>query len=657
VNDDARTVIELLVLLPGLLIVAVVAIRLLGVRRSWSANLISVGIAAILGVLGGWILAGRDIEQQGFVRDSLALTFLLTMVAAVGADLLARPGSLSHGDAAGLFVVPRPGHYVQERVDTFRRTREIVQIARANGFGHLLGRGKEPTDENASPTREPTAVRARSALEQMGGMFVKLGQVASTRSDLLPPDVIAEFAQLQDNVAVEPRPAMQALIEEELGRPAEAVFAEFDWTPVAAASIGQVYFATLATGEPVVIKAQRPGVAAKVERDLGILLRLTERVQESTPQGRQYRVHDLAQEFADGLRAELDFQVEGRSTTEIGKNMVDEVGIRAPHIYDEYSTKRLLVQERLDGVSIRESEVITELGFDTVDLADRLLRAALRQMLTDGLFHADLHPGNVFVLRDGDLGMIDFGATGRLDPLTQASLRQILLAVNVRDAGMLRQAVSEVCTIGQEVDLDALERALSRFMSIHISAGSSVDAAALHDLLGLLGRFGIRVPADLTTFSRALVILEGTLATLSPGFSLPDHAQQVASEWVSDRFNTESLGDLARNEVLGLVPILRQLPRHADRIATQVERGDLLVRVSMFSTPEDRNFVTKMVNRVMLGFLGAALGAISVVLISLSKPTLVTSQEFFEVFGYVGLLGSIVLILRVVASVVREGLS
>jgi ubiquinone biosynthesis protein len=491
----------------------------------------------------------------------------------------------------------------------------------------------------------------------MGGMFVKLGQVASTRTDLLPPDVTTELAKLQDKVAAEPREAMQSLIEEELGCPVDVVFAQFDWTPVAAASIGQVYFATLRTGEAVVVKAQRPAVAETVERDLAILLRLCERLQESTPQGRQYRVHDLAQEFATGLRAELDFNVEGRSTTEIGRNMAGETGIRAPHIYDEYSTTRLLVQERFDGVSVRETAAIAELGFDSVDLADRLLRAALRQILTDGFFHADLHPGNVFVLRNGDLGMIDFGATGRLDPLTQASLRQMLLAVNLRDASMLRQAVDEVCTIGPEVDLDALERALSRFMSIHISPGSSVDAAALHDLLALLGRFGIEVPADLTTFSRALVILEGTLGTLSPGFSLPDHAQQVASEWAADRFSTEALDELARNEVLGLLPVLRQLPRHADRIATQIERGELLGRVSLFSTADDRNFLTKMVNRVMLGFLGAALGGISVVLLSLSKETLVTSQEFFEVFGYVGLLGSAVLILRVVASVVREGLS
>ena len=208
-----------------------------------------------------------------------------------------------------------------------------------------------------------------------------------------------------------------------------------------------------------------------------------------------------------------------------------------------------------------------------------------------------------------------------------------------------------------EIDLDALERALSRFMAIHIRPGTAIDAPALYDLLGLLTRFGIRVPADLSTFSRALVVLDGTLTTLSPGFSLADHARAVAAEWASERLQVQSLDELAKAEVIGLLPILRQLPRHADRIATQVERGELLARVSLFSTSEDRNFISRMVNRVMLGLLGAALGGISVVLISLPNQTLIASQEFFQVFGYIGLLGSAVLILRVVATVVREGLN
>ena len=278
-------------------------------------------------------------------------------------------------------------------------------------------------------------------------------------------------------------------------------------------------------------------------------------------------------------------------------------------------------------------------------------------MLTDGFFHADLHPGNVFVLRTGEIGLIDFGATGRLDPLAQSSIRQMLLAVNFRDASMLRQAVSEICEISSEVDVDALERALGRFMAVHIAPGKAVDAEALYDLLGLLVQFGIRVPADLSTFSRALVILDGTLSTLSPGFSLAEHAKNVATEWAAERFDIASLDELAKTEIVSLLPILRQLPRHADRIATQVERGELRGRVSLFSTEEDRDFVAKMINRVMLGVLGAALGGISVVLITLSDETTVASREFFQLFGYVGLLGSVVLMLRVVGAVIREGLS
>jgi len=642
---------SLIVLVPGLVVVSWVGTRLMGVRRSWTANVTAAVCGWVLGLLGGWILAGRELSAANFVRDSLALAFLFTMVAAIGVDMLARPGSLATGDDSGLFEVPRPLQQVRSRIDTFRRTRELAGIARANGFGHLLGRRKRQADVE----RDPTEVRARRALEQMGGMFVKLGQVASTRSDLVPPEMIAEFAKLQDNASPEGIDAMRETIQLQLGGPVETVFAEFDWQPVAAASIGQVYFATLRTGEKVVVKVQRPGVATAVDRDLGIMLRITERLQSGTPQGRQYRIHDLASEFADGLRQELDFRTEGRNTSEVAANMAGQEGIRVPHIYDEYSTSRLLVQERFDGVSVRDADAILAMGLDREVLADRLLRAAFRQMLTDGLFHADLHPGNVFVLTDGDIGLIDFGATGRIDPMTQGSLRQMMLGVSLRDAGLVRQAVSEVCTIGPDVDLDALERGLSRFMATHVRPGAAVDVGALHGLVDLLTRFGIMVPSDLTTFSRALVILEGTLGTMCPGFSLPDHATQVASEFAAEQFRADNVGELAKHELVTLLPVLRQLPRHADRIATQVEKGELLARVSLFSTAEDTGFISRMVNRVMLGFLGAALGVISVVLLSLARDTTIAPPAFFELFGFVGLLGSVVLIFRVVAAIIRDG--
>lgn len=656
-SEGLTVIVELIILVPGLIVVTWAATRLLGVRRSWVANLTSVGLGSVCGAVIALVLMEGDITRNGFIRDTLAIAFVMTMVIAVGTDMLAKPGSLAKGEQAGLFVVPRPISHARSVLDDFRRTREIIHIVNRNGFGPTLGiRGRR--EKRAAIAGAPVEVRLRTTLEECGGMFVKLGQMASTRSDLFPPEVIDVLSHLQSQVAPEPPAVMQDLLEAELGSPMEQVFAEFDWDPIAAASIGQVYRATLRSGEKVIVKAQRPDVAEVVRRDSKVLLRLASSVEAKTPFGAEYRVNELAEEFTKGLAEELDFRIEARNTEAIRENMADQPKIRVAHVYDEYSTPRVMVQERLEGVEVTQPEVLVERGYDTVELADTLLRAALTQMMTDGYFHADLHPGNVMVLDGGIIGMIDFGATGRLDPLMMSSLRQMLVATSLRDAALLRQAVSEVAEIGADVDADALERALARFMSVHVAPGASIGAAAVHDLMQMLTQFGIRVPAELTTFSRALVILEGTLGTMSPGYKFSEHAQDMAEEWAAEKFAPGSLDEVVKTELITLLPTLRQLPRHADRIADMAERGTLTTRVSLFATETDTNFMTKMVNRFTLALVGAVLGVISAMLLGTTQgPMLADGTQLLHIFGAIGLASGVVLMLRVVAAIVRDGLN
>ncbi len=652
-------IIRILVLVPGLLLVTFVATRLLGVRRSWLAT----GTSVLIGIgLGGGIalaVVGGDVDADGFVRSTLALSFICTMLAAVGADLLARPGTLAKGAKAGLFVVPRPIRDARERIDEVRRSREILAIISANGFAPAIGlRSRRRKRETIAGM--PTDVRLRRTLEECGGMFVKLGQVASTRSDVLPPNVIETLSRLQSQVSPEPPDAMRALIEEELGRSVDDVFASFEWEPLAAASIGQVYTATLHTGEQVIVKAQRPRVADLVARDTKVLLRLAQTAENNTPVGAEYRVYELASEFTRSLDEELDFRIEARNTAVIAANMADQRLIRVPRIYDDFSTARLLVQERLVGVGIEQFDEIDAAGIDRAELADALLRAVLTQMMTDGFFHADLHPGNLMVLEDGSLGMIDFGATGRLDPLMQSSLQQMMMAVSVGDAAMLRQAVSEITVIDIDVDPDALERALSRFMAAHISSGGGVGAAAIADLMQLLTTFGIQVPAELTTFSRALLILEGTLTSLAPGYRLSEHVQGIGAEWVTAKVDEAggTMEDIARDELIKQLPTLRQLPRRADRIGELLERGNLSTRVSLFSNQTDVDVVTKLVNRIVLGFVSTMLGLMSVIMLGTDQgPTLAEGVELIQVIGSICLVASGILMLRLVASIVRDGLN
>lgn len=656
-GDVLRVVLLTLAAAPLLALGAWVGLRLLGVRRGWVANLVSAG----LGLLVGWGvalgLAGGDVDDVDLFRDLVLTAMLATMVVAVVSDLLARPGSLARGEEAGLVTVSHPLADVRRRVDGVRRTREILRVAGENGFGPVLGASARRAKRQVVD-RDPGPVRLRHALEQCGGMFVKLGQVASTRSDLLPPEVIAELAKLQDDVAVAPPDEMRRVIEDDIGGSVEQHFAEIDWEPKAAASIGQVYFATLRTGERVVLKVQRPEVGDLVARDTRILLTMAERVQRTTPAGARYHVADLAREFTDDLAAELDFRHEANETVTMGEALLPDDHVRAPHVYEQFTTRRLLVLERFDGVSVRELDDLAARGLDAADLADRLLKVALRQMLVEGHFHADLHPGNLFLLPDGDLGMIDFGSTGRLDPLTLASIRQMMVAVVARDAGMLRQAVAEVCDIAEGVDDGALERALSRFMALHLAPGASIDGRVLADMLQMLTTFGIRVPGELQTFARALVVLEGTLQTICPGYQLSDRAQAFAGDLLTA--TAPDLDDpeaLLQQELIALLPTLRQLPRHAERLAVMAEKGTLSLRITRFADQHDVDVVTRLVNRAVLavGSLAAALSGAVLVLADSGPP--VGDATLSQVAGGVLVLVASVLGLRVLAAIARDGMS
>jgi ubiquinone biosynthesis protein len=640
--------------LPLILLIAWVAGRLLGARRSLAATLVAGLSGWIAGTGVSLLIADGDPGAPGFERNVLVFAAVFSMSAIAWMELLAKPGSLARAQSQ-LVRVPHPLRSLRRAGQRVGRYAQITRIAAKHGFGPLLGIARGEGEEDGPP---PTAARLRMALEECGGMFVKLGQVMSTRPDLLPPQVIAELSKLQDRVARADPDEVRQVVEAELGAPVGEVFAEFDWQPVAAASIAQAYRATLAGGEAVIVKVQRPGIAESVERDILVLEELARTVEARTPWGAEYQVVSLVGEFVARLRDELDFRLEARSATAIAANLAAMPEVHIPVVRTELTTPRVLVMEWLDGVSVRETGRLDEVGADRAKLADVLLRCCLQQMLVDGLFHADPHPGNLMVLRDGRVGLIDFGAVGQLDAREMASVRDMLVAVGRGDAAQLRDGVLEVATLRRHFDDAQLERALARFMARHLGRGAAPSAAMLNDMLQLLFGFGISLPPEFSTYFRALATLEGSLTTLSPGYLVIQAAQEIAAEWATERLRPASLQELARNEVLGLVPLLRRAPRHLDRIATLVERGDIQARVSLFTDDDDVRVLTRLINRVVLAVVGCVVGVLSVILLGTQGgPAFTGDTSLFQFFGYFGLFCASVLILRVLVAIMRDGLN
>lgn len=620
--------------------------RLLGVRRGWVKVVVSgvVGWGAALVVaaaMSDWVW-----RSDGLLATTIVLGIPLTMVVMLGLDLLARPGTLARGDRAGLVSAPRPVAQLRARIEPFTRYRELVEILRRHQLVGKVRGEAEPEDGELAPP----AVRLREALEEAGGVYVKLGQIAATRIDLLPPSVCEELGRLQSRSTPVPRDDVRAVLEAEYGRPVEEVFASFDWEPLAAASIGQTHTAELLTGESVVVKVQRPGIAATIERDLAALNQLARLAERRTVVGRDLRVSRLAEEFGRSLRSELDFRSEAASTRAMHELVGDGGLVRVPRVYPQLCTRRAMVQERLLGTPL--SELPDDAPIDRPALAREFLSVNIGHILDDGMFHADPHPGNLMVLDDGGLGMIDFGATGRLDSIQEQAVVDMLIALVKRDASMLRDGVERVADVGAHVSRDRLDRALARLLAENVGAGGTVDVRALADLVPLLGEFDITLPGDLVVLMRALVTLDGTLGVLSPGFSVVAAGKELAQEAAQEQAGDPD--ELLRQALIDELPVLRRLPADVGRTLALASRGALQIR-TVSAEDEDR-FARTLWNRALLAAVGGVIALVSVLMLGLEVgPTVGGDTRLVVLLGAGGVFFGAVLLMRVVAAVVRDG--
>jgi len=630
-------VIEVIVLV---LLFAAAVSRLLGVRLRLTRALLAGLLGVAAGILFAYLIYRRHPGQVTplVVGAGMVAAVVATMLGVVLAELLVRPGR--QDTVSGL---PHPWRAMRQMARTARRYAQLARIATRY---RLVSSGR------ADPGQ--LGRRLRLALEEAGPIFVKLGQVLSTRTDLLPAAMTTELAGLQDRVPPAPWPRIQALLEEELGGDLSQVFSRVDPHPVASASLAQAHAAWRTDGAPVILKVQRPGIDELVSRDLDMIRRNTRRLESQAEWARAYHVADLGSGFADALAEELDFRVEARNIAEVAAETPAGATVLIPAVHTGISTRRLLVENRFDGVSIRDAgPLMDKLGADREALARELLRTLLDQILIHGTFHADPHPGNVMFLSSGQLALIDFGSVGRLDIRQQAGLQRLLAAVGRRDPAELYEAVADLA-ISRPADEEALEQTLAAFMTAHLGAGMTPDAAFMRDLMNVVGRAGIAFPAAIGGVFRALITLDGTLRTLAPGFDIATESEAIARQFAVGQMAPQSLRDAATAELLTLLPMLRKLPRRADKISAALAQGRFTANLRLFSDARDVSVVTSLVNRAVLGLTGSALGLMSVILLlAHGSPSIGAGITVLQLFGYIGLFLSITVMLRVIVGILR----
>ncbi|HZP28781.1 MAG TPA: AarF/ABC1/UbiB kinase family protein [Acidimicrobiia bacterium] len=409
----------------------------------------------------------------------------------------------------------------RQRVLAVARVLGVRGLALARSWSRLLVAGRPDASARAA-ARRVAAVELRLTLEQLGVAATKVGQILSTRPDVLAPDFVEELGRLQDAAAPEPADVVEGVIESELGRPSTELFAAFDPVPLAAASIGQAHAATLPDGREVVVKVRRPGALEQVADDLGILERSVAVLTRWSRRARRIHLEDLVADFAETLRAELDYELEAANAERFATEFAGRPEVHIPAVHRAETTTRVITIERIRGIKLDDVEALDAAGIDRGALAATAADVVLTMVFEHNFFHADPHPGNFFVEADGRLGIIDFGMVGTVDASTSAGLLALLAALLGRDPDALGEAVSALGIGGPGIDRDGLLRDLGALLATHLDRpiGELAVGPLLNDVFGVFRRHRLRFPHRLALLAKTMAMCEGVAVQLDPTFRM-----------------------------------------------------------------------------------------------------------------------------------------
>lgn len=495
------------------------------------------------------------------------------------------------------------------------RVRHIAEVLIRNGLGfvaEIIGvtrllppwKARQP-DAQAASLALPQ--RLRHTLEELGPTYIKLGQILSTRPDILPPEYIIELSRLLDAappVAVE---QIVATIEAELGEPLHSVFASFDPEPIASASIGQVHRATLHDGSEVVVKVQRPNIERIIQADLNLLATQARFVEGRSAKLRDYGLHEIVDEFAQALRDELDYTIEGRNADTLRRLIVDGQVV-IPQVYWDLTSKRVITLQDLKGISLNDAEQLRASGYDMAALARRVARVYSQQIFVHGVFHADPHPANILAC-DDKLGLVDFGVVGYLTPHMKEDLGDLLFALVQQNADDMVHVIIRMGAAELSSDRGALRRDVRRLIVRYYSA--SLESLSIPDFLGDLMsvsfRHHVRLPPDLALLARTCVVLEGVALSLDPAFRLPEVLEPFMVRLIKERISLKRTVIDGIKTLHEIEDLLAVLPRRVDLITDQLERGELTLGIRVRQLSQALGELDSIGNRLAFSVVVAAI--------------------------------------------------
>ena len=580
--------------------------RTLGTRVGWPRTLAVAVIALSVGVpLSGYVatLAGiANQDDQLLVSVGTALIFFGVVALWVFAACLAALVFLEVVIPTG--SLPGPSEALRRSRKSWRRTKRYVQIMsifmRAGGGSAL----------RAGPSAPQFGDALVDIVSRCGVTFVKLGQILGTRDDLIPPELARALSSLQSSARPADPDGIAELLASELGDTPEAVFSWFDMEPFAAASVAQVHSARTSEGTEVVVKVQRPEAGTQVSVDCDIFLRVSSLAETRFPWAHDIGVHRLAGGLVTSLLEELDYRTEAANTGAIASTMSNRPDIVVPHIYPNLSSGRVLVMERLRGAPLSDGEAaLTDVDVDArSSIATELLASLLDGIFVHGVFHADLHPGNILILDDGRIGLLDFGAVGVLDGETRILFAVLLNAALAGDPVATVDAMLMAFDVPSEVDRGALRHQVGREITL-LSVQPNVSMASFARMFTVLREHRIGVPGDVAAAFRSLASLERALRLLDPQIDLVAAVRAEVPRLLTQVASPTAAAQAILSTTAVTTAVVRRLPGQLDQIATSIASGNFTLRTRSVAHPDDRRWLRRSANNA----LGMAAGVTALI--------------------------------------------
>jgi len=504
-----------------------------------------------------------------------------------------------------------------------KRWTEILAVLSKYGLADWLAptniefiKDRLSSREGESIARLTREARIRLTLTELGPTFIKLGQLLSTRPDVVGRDLANELTQLQACVPADPPEVVRKMVETELGQAIEDLFAEFDLAPIASASIGQVHRARLRTGERVVVKVQHAGIDVMVSEDLEVLSGLAQ-LAEQFPEFKPYRPTANVAEMGRTLRRELDFGREERNLHQFAELFRDDPTIVIPRVYVELSTPRVLTMDMVDGIPLSQRGMLEASGVDREEVARRGANIYMQMIFKHGFFHADPHPGNIILLPGNVIGLLDFGMVGRIDERLREQIEDMLMAIVQHDVPLLVRIVKQIGKPPPQLDETGLANDVADFVGHYATQNLEhfPVGAALSDMMEIMRRYGIMLPTTVAMLIKTLVTLEGTAKLLSPRFSLMEVMQPFHRGMMLRRLSPARQAKKLRRLYMEVEQLVEILPQRVIQILEQVQDGKFDVHL-------DHRGLGPSVNRLVLGMLASALFVGSSFLLSYQVPPL-----------------------------------